>query len=89
MWLNLILTTFQLAIALKALNGVGLIHTDIKMDNIMLVNQKKYPFKVKLIDFGLATDMSSLRQNSLVQPLGYRWFIKWEFKIQRRLRMEW
>ena len=67
--------TFQLAIALKALNGVGLTHTDIKMDNIMLVNQNKYPFRIKLIDFGLATEMSSLRRNSLVQPLGYRWWL--------------
>lgn len=66
------LITFQLAIALKALNDVGLTHTDIKMDNIMLVNQNKYPFKIKLIDFGLATEMSTLRRSTLVQPLGYR-----------------
>ncbi|TWW65426.1 Homeodomain-interacting protein kinase 1 [Takifugu flavidus] len=38
----------------------------------MLVNQKKYPFKVKLIDLGLASEMSSLRKNRLVQPLIYR-----------------
>lgn len=66
MWLKLIsLIAFQLAIALQALNSFGLTHTDINMDNIMLVDQKKYPFKVKLIDLGLASKMSSLRQNWL------------------------
>lgn len=72
MWLKLIsLIAFQLAIALEALNSFALTHTGISMDNT-LVNQKKYPFKVKLIDLGLASEMSSLRQNWLVQPLIYR-----------------
>ncbi|XP_029700615.1 homeodomain-interacting protein kinase 2-like isoform X1 [Takifugu rubripes] len=66
------LIVWQLAIALDALNSFGLTHTDINIDNIMLVNQKKYPFKVKLIDLGLASEMSSLRKNQLVQPLIYR-----------------
>ncbi|KAL7378125.1 hypothetical protein ABVT39_008887 [Epinephelus coioides] len=44
----------QLAIALNALKTTGLIHTDIKIDNIMLVDRKEKPLRVKLIDFGLA-----------------------------------
>lgn len=63
---------FQLAKALEALNGVGLTHMDIKMDNIMLVNQKKYPFLIKLIDFGLAAEISRVVPGSKVQPLFYR-----------------
>lgn len=42
------------------------------MDNIMLVNQKKYPFLIKLIDFGLAEEMSRVAPGSKVQPLFYR-----------------
>ncbi|KAL7378482.1 hypothetical protein ABVT39_014504 [Epinephelus coioides] len=44
----------QLAIALNALKTTGLIHTDIKIDNIMLVDREEKPLRVKLIDFGLA-----------------------------------
>lgn len=61
-----------MAKALEALNRVGLTHMDIKMDNIMLVNQKKYPFLIKLIDFGLAEEMSRVVPGSKVQPLFYR-----------------
>ncbi|KAL7388108.1 hypothetical protein ABVT39_007253 [Epinephelus coioides] len=43
----------QLAIALDALKTIGLIHTDIKADNIMLVDREAQPLRVKLTDFGL------------------------------------
>lgn len=43
---------FQLFMALEALNTVGVIHTDIKPDNIMFANW--YDLSIKLIDFGLA-----------------------------------
>ncbi|KAL7389519.1 hypothetical protein ABVT39_005668 [Epinephelus coioides] len=43
----------QLAIALNTLKDIGLIHTDIKIDNIMLVDREEQPLRVKLIDFGL------------------------------------
>ncbi|XP_049447254.1 homeodomain-interacting protein kinase 2-like [Epinephelus fuscoguttatus] len=43
----------QLAIALNTLKSIGLIHTDIKIDNIMLVDREEQPLRVKLIDFGL------------------------------------
>ena len=62
----------QLAIALLALKGIGLIHTDIKMENIMLVNQLEQPLKVKLIDFGLAVPASEAKQQRIKPILEYR-----------------
>ncbi|KAJ8381835.1 hypothetical protein SKAU_G00026130 [Synaphobranchus kaupii] len=44
--------TLQLLLALAKLKDMGIVHTDIKEDNIMLVNQRRHPFRVKLIDFG-------------------------------------
>ncbi|XP_056137514.1 uncharacterized protein DDB_G0290685-like [Lampris incognitus] len=64
--------TVQLATAFKALKSIGLIHTDLKLDNIMLVDQVNQPFRVKLIDFGLAVLSSEVQRGSILQPLGYR-----------------
>ncbi|KAL7678318.1 hypothetical protein ACOME3_004546 [Neoechinorhynchus agilis] len=44
----------QCLVALKKLNQLGIVHADIKMDNIMLVNPIRQPYRVKLIDFGVA-----------------------------------
>ncbi|KAL7407166.1 hypothetical protein ABVT39_004284 [Epinephelus coioides] len=52
----------QLAEALKALKRFGVIHNDLKLDNIMMVNHRIQPFKVKLIDFGLALPTSEAKQ---------------------------
>ena len=62
----------QLAIALKALKGIGLIHTDIKLENIMLVNRQEQPLKVKLIDFGLAVPASEAMHWRIKPNLSYR-----------------
>ena len=62
----------QLLVAFEALKGVGIIHTDLKPDNVMLVNQEDEPFRVKLIDFGLARPASEVKQGMVMQPLGYR-----------------
>ncbi|XP_056876553.1 homeodomain-interacting protein kinase 1-like [Takifugu flavidus] len=59
----------QLAIALQSLRSVGLTHCDIKLDNIMLVDHEKQPFRVKLIDFGIATVASTVPQGSVIQVL--------------------
>nr|XP_029132522.1 homeodomain-interacting protein kinase 3-like isoform X4 [Labrus bergylta] len=61
----------QIATALKALKNIGVIHTDIKLQNIMLVD-KKPPLRAKLIDFGLAMDNSTARQGMELQPVGFR-----------------
>uniref|UniRef100_A0A672GD77 Protein kinase domain-containing protein n=1 Tax=Salarias fasciatus TaxID=181472 RepID=A0A672GD77_SALFA len=44
----------QLAVALDGLKTVGLIHADLKMDNVMLVDHIKQPLRVKIIDFGMS-----------------------------------
>uniref|UniRef100_UPI0037E7F264 homeodomain-interacting protein kinase 2-like n=1 Tax=Semicossyphus pulcher TaxID=241346 RepID=UPI0037E7F264 len=62
----------DVATALKALKGVGLIHTDIKLDNVMLVDHQRRPFRAKLIDFGLTLEKSEARGGVTVQPLWYR-----------------
>ena len=45
----------QVLTALDKLQSLGLIHADLKPENIMLVNPGKWPFRVKVIDFGSAT----------------------------------
>ena len=62
----------QLAVALQALKAIGLIHTDIKLENIMLVNQREQPLRVKLIDFGLAVPVSEAKQRRIKPILAYR-----------------
>ncbi|XP_042268536.1 homeodomain-interacting protein kinase 3-like [Thunnus maccoyii] len=62
----------QMLVALDALNKIGIIHTDIKPDNIMLVDHRERPFKVKLIDFGVAILASENHQGKTMQPLIYR-----------------
>ncbi|KAF7666201.1 hypothetical protein LDENG_00117300 [Lucifuga dentata] len=64
--------TEQMLVALKALSRLGIIHTDIKPDNIMLVNHEMKPFKVKLIDFGNACQVSKTKTGMDIQAIGYR-----------------
>ncbi|XP_070409284.1 uncharacterized protein [Nothobranchius furzeri] len=58
--------------ALSALKQLGITHTDLKLDNIMLVNHEAQPFRVKLIDFGLAVETERLLRKSIYQTLPYR-----------------
>ncbi|XP_028300730.1 homeodomain-interacting protein kinase 3-like [Gouania willdenowi] len=62
----------QLLVALDALKGLGIIHTDIKPDNVMVVNRNIQELKVKLIDYGVAVKTSSMEPCLEIQPLGYR-----------------
>ncbi|XP_044066305.1 homeodomain-interacting protein kinase 2-like [Siniperca chuatsi] len=62
----------DVATALNALKGVGLIHADLKLANIMLVDHYRQPFRVKLIDFGLTLQTSEVRPGVGVQPFWYR-----------------
>ncbi|XP_059189070.1 homeodomain-interacting protein kinase 2-like [Centropristis striata] len=62
----------QLATAFDALKGIGLIHTDLKLDNIMMVDHTKRPFGVKLIDFGLTMHRSKAKQGTTMQVVPYR-----------------
>nr|XP_019935390.1 PREDICTED: homeodomain-interacting protein kinase 1-like [Paralichthys olivaceus] len=51
----------QLLVSLEALKSLGIIHGDLKIDNVMLVNHKDKPFKIRLIDFGLAIPASDVK----------------------------
>ncbi|KAL7383886.1 hypothetical protein ABVT39_020006 [Epinephelus coioides] len=62
----------QLAIALQNLKAVGIIHADLKLENVMLVNHAREPYRVKVIDFGLASDVSAARVGSYIQTRPYR-----------------
>ncbi|TKS77719.1 Homeodomain-interacting protein kinase 2 [Collichthys lucidus] len=60
--------THQLMVALDALKSIGILHTDLKPDNIMLVNHRDQPFKIKLIDFGLARRVCEVPIGAMMQP---------------------
>ncbi|KAM8863912.1 homeodomain-interacting protein kinase 1-like isoform 2-T2 [Spinachia spinachia] len=62
----------DVATALKALKGLGLVHTDLKPDNILLVHHQTKPFRAKVIDFGLTLTTSQTGPQQTVQALGYR-----------------
>ena len=62
----------QLAVALQALNALGIFHTDLKTDSVVFVNRRDQPLKVKLIDFGLAFPVSDIALGDFLQPLEYR-----------------
>ncbi|XP_044214875.1 dual specificity tyrosine-phosphorylation-regulated kinase 4-like [Thunnus albacares] len=64
--------TQQLVAALRALKTVGVIHTNITPQNIMLVNQKETPFRVKLIDFSSAIKATEVKRGVIMQPVAYR-----------------
>ncbi|KAK9540228.1 hypothetical protein VZT92_002694 [Zoarces viviparus] len=62
----------QLANALDHLKTARIIHADLKLENIMLVNHAQEPFRVKVIDFGLASDVSAAKLGSYLQSRAYR-----------------
>ncbi|KAM4562892.1 homeodomain-interacting protein kinase 3-like [Odontesthes bonariensis] len=62
----------QLLAALDALKALGILHADIKPDNVMLVDARDQAPRVRLIDFGRAVPVSSLRPGQSLQPVGYR-----------------
>ncbi|CAB1444722.1 unnamed protein product [Pleuronectes platessa] len=62
----------QLAASLVFLKSAGIIHTDLKPENIMIVDHVRQPLKVKVIDFGLAFDYPEQRRGLTLQTLWYR-----------------
>ncbi|XP_059898420.1 homeodomain-interacting protein kinase 2-like [Gadus macrocephalus] len=59
---------YQVAAALAILQMIGIIHSDIKPENIMLVDDS---LNVKIIDFGLACHVSQARVGA---PTGTTWY---------------
>uniref|UniRef100_A0A665TSX5 Protein kinase domain-containing protein n=1 Tax=Echeneis naucrates TaxID=173247 RepID=A0A665TSX5_ECHNA len=64
--------TQQLLVAFEALKRIGIMHTDLKPDNIMLVNHSQQPFKIKVIDFGLALPSSEVEVGTEMQAPSFR-----------------
>nr|XP_004660890.2 homeodomain-interacting protein kinase 3 [Jaculus jaculus]XP_045011766.1 homeodomain-interacting protein kinase 3 [Jaculus jaculus]XP_045011767.1 homeodomain-interacting protein kinase 3 [Jaculus jaculus]XP_045011768.1 homeodomain-interacting protein kinase 3 [Jaculus jaculus] len=62
----------QVATALKKLKSLGLIHADLKPENIMLVDPVRQPYKVKVIDFGSASHVSKTVCSTYLQSRYYR-----------------
>ncbi|XP_027146300.1 homeodomain-interacting protein kinase 2 isoform X4 [Larimichthys crocea] len=62
----------QLATALEFLMNIGIVHADLKLANIMLVEQFNQPLRVKIIDFGLASDNPRACTGLTLQTLWYR-----------------
>ena len=63
---------FQMGTALEALKGIGVIHADLHLHNVMIENHQTRPFRVKLIDFGVAMSRSEASQGKHLQPLAFR-----------------
>ncbi|KAJ7303848.1 hypothetical protein JRQ81_011356 [Phrynocephalus forsythii] len=66
--------TVQVLRALAKLKELSIIHADLKPENIMLVDQVKYPFWVKVIDFGSASIFNEVRfvKEPYIQSRFYR-----------------
>uniref|UniRef100_A0A674M9C2 non-specific serine/threonine protein kinase n=1 Tax=Takifugu rubripes TaxID=31033 RepID=A0A674M9C2_TAKRU len=62
----------QVATALKKLRSMGLIHADLKPENIMLVDPVRQPYRVKVIDFGSASHVSKAVCSTYLQSRYYR-----------------
>ncbi|EGT49871.1 hypothetical protein CAEBREN_13790 [Caenorhabditis brenneri] len=63
---------FQVLTALAKLKSIGLIHADLKPENIMLVAPQQQPFRVKIIDFGSASHKNKAVTNTYLQSRYYR-----------------
>lgn len=64
--------TQQVLTALLKLKNLGLIHADLKPENIMLVDPIRYPYRVKVIDFGSASHVSKAVCSTYLQSRYYR-----------------
>jgi homeodomain interacting protein kinase len=62
----------QVLTALFKLKQLGLIHADLKPENIMLVDPTRLPYRVKVIDFGSASHVSKAVANTYLQSRYYR-----------------
>ena len=62
----------QVLVCLMKLRELGLVHADLKPENIMFVDPQRLPFRVKVVDFGSATSVSASSHTSYLQSRYYR-----------------
>ena len=62
----------QVAVALKKLKELDIIHADLKPENIMIVEHERLPFRVKVIDFGSALYSNKAICSTYLQSRYYR-----------------
>ncbi|XP_033837317.1 mitogen-activated protein kinase 9-like [Periophthalmus magnuspinnatus] len=62
----------QMGTALSFLKTLGIVHADLKHDNIMMVDTVSKPLQIKIIDFGLARHVSHIHQGIKVQTRNHR-----------------
>jgi len=62
----------QVLTALSKLKQLGLIHADLKPENIMMVDPSRHPYRVKVIDFGSASHVSKAVPSTYLQSRYYR-----------------
>lgn len=72
LWIFLLVGYLQVATAMEALKRVGVIHTDLHLNNIMLVDHRSTPLRVKLIDFGFAIPESEAKPGMTLQKTCFR-----------------
>ncbi|GAU95410.1 hypothetical protein RvY_07032-2 [Ramazzottius varieornatus] len=62
----------QVLVALLKLKHLGLIHADLKPENIMLLDPQRQPYRIKVIDFGSASYASKVITSTYLQSRYYR-----------------
>ncbi|XP_042280932.1 homeodomain-interacting protein kinase 1-like [Thunnus maccoyii] len=62
----------QMATAFDPLKRIGVIHTDVKLDKVTMVDQVRQSVKVKLIDLGLAIFRSQAKAGRVHQTPCFR-----------------
>lgn len=67
--------TQQVLTALLKLKSLHLIHADLKPENIMLVDPVRFPYRVKVIDFGSASHVSKAVCSTYLQSRYYRYVL--------------
>ncbi|KAI9515419.1 hypothetical protein NQZ68_026153 [Dissostichus eleginoides] len=63
---------YQVSVTLQLLQSLGVVHTDLKPENIMLLDHGKQPWRIKVIDFGVACHVAQLELGDYMQTRHYR-----------------